>query len=204
MEKPAGAKRLRIFFAGVGGQGTLTASRLLAQTALDAGVEAIGGEVHGMAQRGGVVESALLLGGWRSPRLDLGEADVLLGFEPLETLRALAYLRPGGAVFSSSDALAPLAVALGKASYPELEKIQAEVGKVASQCHFFPCRELGQKAGAVQSGNTVLLGALCASGLLAFGPDALKAAIGKYLPQKIQESNLRAVDLGVQALASAQ
>ena len=116
-------KRMRIFFTGVGGQGTLTATTLLARTALEAGLDVVAGEVHGMAQRGGVVESVMLLGGWRSPKLDYGEADVLLGFEPLETLRALPYLQPGGAIFSSSDPLPPLSVALGKAEYPSMQHI---------------------------------------------------------------------------------
>ena len=82
-------EKARIYFTGVGGQGTLTATNLLAHAAMEAGIEAVGGEVHGMAQRGGVVESALLLGGYKSPRLDLGEADIILGFEALETLRGL-------------------------------------------------------------------------------------------------------------------
>ena len=74
-------KRMRIYFTGVGGQGTLTATTLLSRAALDAGLDLVAGEVHGMAQRGGVVESVLLLGGWRSPKLDPGEADIILGFE---------------------------------------------------------------------------------------------------------------------------
>ena len=185
-------QRLRIYFTGVGGQGTLTATSLLAAAALEAGVEAVAGEVHGMAQRGGVVESVLLLGGWRAPRLDAGEADILLGFEPLETLRGLPYLRPGGAVFSSSDALPPLSVSLGQASYPSLPEIEAKAREAAAVCRFLPCRELGVQAGAVQSGNTVLLGALCASGLLPFGAEALRAAIRNYLPGKLQTVNLKA------------
>lgn len=158
-------KRLRIFFTGVGGQGTLTATTLLARTALDAGQEVVAGEVHGMAQRGGVVESVLLLGGWRSPKLDLGEADILLGFEPLETLRGLPYLRPGGVIFSSRDPMPPLSVSLGMAAYPSMEEIEQKSRAVASQCHFLACRELGIQAGAAQAGNTVLLAAVCASGL---------------------------------------
>ena len=86
-------KRMRVYFTGVGGQGTLTATTLLARTALEAGLDVVAGEVHGMAQRGGVVESVMLLGGWRSPKLDLGEADVMLGFEPVEALRGLPYLK---------------------------------------------------------------------------------------------------------------
>ena len=189
-------KRMRIFFTGVGGQGTLTATTLLARTALEAGLDVVAGEVHGMAQRGGVVESVMLLGGWRSPKLDYGEADVLLGFEPLETLRALPYLQPGGAIISSSDALPPLSVSLGKAVYPDMPHIMEKARQVAGQCHFVPCRELGIKAGSVQSGNTVLLSVVCSSGVLPFGVDALEAAIKKFLPAKLQESNLKALELG--------
>ena len=176
-------KRLRIFFTGVGGQGTLTATTLLARTALDAGQEVVAGEVHGMAQRGGVVESVLLL-----------------GFEPLETLRGLPYLRPGGVIFSSRDPMPPLSVSLGMAAYPSMEEIEQKSRAVASQCHFLACRELGIQAGAAQAGNTVLLAAVCASGLLPFGIDALKAAIEKYLPAKLQASNLKALELGQAAL----
>ena len=195
-------KRMRIFFTGVGGQGTLTATTLLARTALEAGLDVVAGEVHGMAQRGGVVESVMLLGGWRSPKLDYGEADVLLGFEPLETLRALPYLQPGGAIFSSSDPLPPLSVALGKAEYPDMQHIMDKARQVAGQCHFVPCRELGLQAGSVQSGNTVLLSVVCASGVLPFGVDALEAAIKKFLPPKLQESNLKALELGKAYCAS--
>ena len=201
MSKASRDARLRIYFVGVGGQGTLTATNLLARAALDAGIEAVGGEVHGMAQRGGVVESALLLGGWRSPRVDHGEADILLGFEPLETLRGLPYLRQGGAVFSSSDPLAPLSVALGQAAYPSLDRIRAEVAEVAAKAWFLPCRSLGREAGSVQSGGTVLLGAACASGLLPLGFDDLAGAIRRHLPAKIQAVNLAAAELGRVAVA---
>lgn len=185
-----------VLIVGVGGQGTLLAGRLLGEYAKAKGLDAKVSEVHGMAQRGGVVESVMLLGGWRSPKLDYGEADVLLGFEPLETLRALPYLQPGGAIFSSSDALPPLSVSLGKAVYPDMPHIMEKARQVAGQCHFVPCRELGIKAGSVQSGNTVLLSVVCSSGVLPFGVDALEAAIKKFLPAKLQESNLKALELG--------
>ena len=191
-----------ILFSGVGGQGILLASELTAHAQLAAGFDVKKSEVHGMAQRGGVVESVMLLGGWRSPKLDYGEADVLLGFEPLETLRALPYLQPGGAIFSSSDPLPPLSVALGKAEYPDMQHIMEKARQVAGQCHFVPCRELGLQAGSVQSGNTVLLSVVCASGVLPFGVDALEAAIKKFLPPKLQESNLKALELGKAYCAS--
>lgn len=193
-------KRIRIYMTGVGGQGTLTATTLLARTALDQGLDVVAGEVHGMAQRGGVVESVVLLGGWQAPKLGHGEADVLLGFEPLETLRGLPYLAPGGKILSSVDPLPPLSVSMGKDMYPDMESIKAKAQAAASRCWFLPCRALGAKAGSVQSGNTVLLGALCATGLLPFGPEALEAAVHKHLPAKLVETNLHALRLGVEAV----
>ena len=192
---------LRIYIVGVGGQGNVLASKMIGEAALSMGVPVLMSETHGMAQRGGVVESVLLLGGWRSPKLDFGEADVLLGFEPLETLRGLPYLRPGGTVFSSSDPLPPVSVSLGQAGYPDMAYIEEQTRLVAGQCRFIPCRELGLRAGSAQSGNTVLLSAVCASGVLPFGVDALEAAIKKFLPAKLQESNLKALELGKTVMA---
>ncbi|MDR3358069.1 MAG: 2-oxoacid:acceptor oxidoreductase family protein [Desulfovibrio sp.] len=199
MEECTARQRLRIYFTGVGGQGTLTATTLLAGAAMIAGLDVVAGEVHGMAQRGGVVESVVLLGGWRSPRVDFGEADVLLGFEPLETLRGLPYLRLGGAVFSSSDPLPPVGVSLGQAQYPELAVIEEKIRQIAGLCKFLPCRELGLAAGSAQSGNTALLGAACAAGALPFGTDVLERAVKNVLSPGIQEVNLKALALGAAA-----
>ena len=196
MSTETNTQRLRIYLTGVGGQGTLTATTLLARTALMAGVPVIAGEVHGMAQRGGVVESVVLLGGWRAPKLDYGEADILLGFEPLETLRGLPYLRQGGIVFSSTDRLPPVGVSLGQAEYPDQAHIEDAVKQVAKLHYFLPCRELGKQAGAVQSGNTVLLAAVCASGVLPFDETALERTIRETMPEKLQAVNLKAVECG--------
>ncbi len=192
--------RLRIYMTGVGGQGTLTATTLLARVALDCGLSVVAGEVHGMAQRGGVVESVVLLGGWLSPKLGHGEADLLLGFEPLETLRGLPYLAPEGTVFSSIDPLPPVNVCLGKETYPDIDNIRQAVLAKTKRAHFIACRSLGLEAGSIQSGNTVLLGAICAAKLLPFGIDALEDGIRKYLPAKIVDSNLKALELGAKAI----
>lgn len=193
--------RLRVYFTGVGGQGTLTATNLLAKTALMEGLQVVAGEVHGMAQRGGVVESVMLLGGLKSPRLDKGEADVILGFEPLETLRGLSYLRAGGTVISSSNALPPLSVSLGNSTYPSLETIQKEVNQVAGRAYFLPCRDLGREAGSLQSGNTVLLAAACQAGIFPFDLEALAKGIKNFLPEKLHNSNLKALELGAKAIS---
>lgn len=191
---------VRCFLTGVGGQGTLTATRLLGQIALDNDIPVLAGEIHGMAQRGGVVESTLLFGGLSSPRISHGEADVLLGFEPLETLRALCYLRPGGSVISNAEFIPPLSVATAQATQPGIEEIRSAAGDRAGACCFLPCLSLGRQAGVVQSANFVLLAAACASGALPLNVDQLRRGIERHLRPKLVPVNLKAVDLGVAAL----
>ena len=193
------AKPLRIFLTGVGGQGTLTATTLLAETALSAGLHVTAGEIHGMAQRGGVVETTVLIN-CKSPKLGHGEADILLGFEPLETVRALPYLKPKGVVFSSTEFLPPLSVSMGKEECPPLEWIEKEVRGCTARAHFMPSQTIGLEAGAIQSGNVAILAALCASGEVPFGVDALEATMKAKLPAKILVTNLKALELGVTSL----
>lgn len=191
-------QRARIFLTGVGGQGTLTATKLVSLTALDEGLPVVSGEIHGMAQRGGVVESTVLIG-YLSPRITHGEADVLLGFELLETLRALCYLKPGGHVVSNSESLPPLSVATGKVSYPGLDEVKARTLAVASKALFLPARTLAEQAGGAQSANTVLLGAACAVNALPFGMEALERSVRKYLKPTLADVNLKALELGARA-----
>ncbi len=195
-------KPLKIFMTGVGGQGTLTATTLLSKAALMQGLPVTSGEIHGMAQRGGVVESTLLIG-LKSPKIGPGEADLLLGFEPLETLRALPYLKPGGAVFSSTEYLPPLSVSTGQASCPDLEEVKSKIAAYAGIVGWYPCQSLGLEAGAIQAGNIALLGAVAASGALPFGPDAVAKAIEANMNPKIAKVNLKALELGVKAAKSA-
>lgn len=191
---------LRIFMTGVGGQGTLTATNLLAQAALDCGLDVTAGEIHGMAQRGGVVESALLIG-LASPKIGHGEADIILGFEPLETLRALPYLKPGGTVLSSTEYIPPLSVCTGKAENTPLEVIKEKVEACAGKAYYLPCQSLGIEAGAVQSGNITLLGALCATKCIPLKPEQLAETIKSAMKPKIADINLKALELGVKAVS---
>lgn len=190
---------MRIYFTGVGGQGTLTATTMLAKAALLSGQEVTSGEVHGMSQRGGVVESSILLGGLKSPRIGPGEADVILGFEPLETYRALPILRAGGTIISSNEFVEPVNVSLGKETRPTFEVIEKAARACAKRCIFLPCRTLGEQAGAIQSGNLALMGAALATGLFPFGVDALEEAVRQSLKPSFVDLNLNAIALGVAA-----
>lgn len=192
-------KPIRIFMTGVGGQGTLTATTLLAQTVLSQGLPVTSGEIHGMAQRGGVVESTVLIG-CKSPKIGHGEADILIGFEPMETARAMPYLKPGGLVLSSTEFMPPLSVAMGKLECPSIESIMETIKGCTDKAYYMPSQSIGLEAGAVQAGNVAMLGAICAAGELPFGPEALEATIKANLPEKIQAVNLKALELGVKAL----
>lgn len=193
------SKPIRIMFTGVGGQGTLTATTLLAKAVLAAGYPATSGEIHGMAQRGGVVESTVLIG-CKSPKIGYEEADILLGFEPLETMRAMPYLRKEGLVLSSTEFIPPLSVAMGKQENPSIAAVKDAVAQCTKNAIYLPCQSLGLEAGAVQSGNIALLGALTATGAIPVSTQILVETIKNNLPAKIVDINLKALELGVTAL----
>ncbi|MFP4085089.1 MAG: indolepyruvate oxidoreductase subunit beta, partial [Desulfonatronovibrio sp.] len=174
-------KPLRVLFTGVGGQGTLTATKLLAETALEHGIEVSAGEIHGMAQRGGIVHSFVLLGGYLSPKISQGEADVILGFEPMETMRALSFLHPAGLVLSSENPVPPISVSTGKEIYPSMDLIKSETLKCSPGAKFIPCISLARQTGVVQTANTVLMGAFFSMGVLSLGLEDLLDSIKKRL-----------------------
>jgi indolepyruvate ferredoxin oxidoreductase beta subunit len=196
------AVKSRVFLTGVGGQGTLTATKILAWAAMAEGLPVTAGEIHGMAQRGGVVESTVLMGGYISPRIGPGEADVLLGFEPLETLRALPYLAPKGAILSNSETMPPIGVSLGRDDYPELERVRARAHECSETVHFLPCLSLGREAGSPQSANMVLLGALAASGLTPIRMATLEQVVRDNLKAAFLDMNLKALALGADAVSA--
>jgi len=188
----------RCVFVGVGGQGNLLASRLLGEAALAAGIPAVVSEIHGMAQRGGVVESSVLLGGVTSPIVSNGEADVLIGFEPLETMRALEKCNKATLVITNTKPLPPFTVSLGQGKYPPvdevLDKIQTKVDKVIALNGV----ELAEEAGNPLSLNMVLLGALIGSGITSITAEAMKETISNTTKKAFLESNLKAFDLGME------
>jgi len=186
----------RCVFVGVGGQGNLLASNLLGQAALSMGIPVVVSEIHGMAQRGGVVESAVLLGGANSPIVSNGEADVLISFEPLETLRILNKCNKKTLVITNAQPLPPFTVAVGQGKYPPvdeiLDKVTKKVGKVVS----LNGNDLAEKAGNVLSLNMVMLGALIGTGATPVTEEVMKKIIAGSTKKAFLDSNLKAFDLG--------
>jgi len=182
-----------ILLAGVGGQGTLLASEILSEALMLAGHDIKKAEVHGMAQRGGSVVSHVRFGPKiYSPTIPEGEADILFGFELLETYRYLPLLKPDGQVVVNNLKIAPPSVALGQQDYPE--DIPGRLRTLVKNVQVVDGLALAEEAGDVRTVNVVLLGALSAR----LDIDALiwQQAIEKMVPSRFLEVNNRAFALG--------
>ena len=188
----------RIVFVGVGGQGNLLATRLLGEACLSAGIPAVVSEIHGMAQRGGIVESALVIGA-RSPIVSRGEADVLIGFEPLETLRALNKCNKNTVVITNTHPLPPFTVTIGQGVYPDIDKALDLIRDNVCSLIGLDGDKLAARTGNPLSLNMVMLGALIGSKIIPLDEDILKQTIAKTTKQTFLESNLKAFDLGAAA-----
>ncbi|MGV8075661.1 MAG: indolepyruvate oxidoreductase subunit beta [Syntrophobacteraceae bacterium] len=193
----------RIIMVAVGGQGNLLASSVLGEAALLSNIPVRMSEIHGMAQRGGVVESAMVFGDAKSSIVSDGEADVLVGFEPSETLRALKKCNKGTVVITNIDPLPPFTVTIGNGVYPDLKDLQNLIRLKTAGLISIDAIKLAREAGNELSGNMVLLGALVQTGKLPLQVEIVKQAIRNKTKQAFIESNLKAFDLGFQA-AQAQ
>jgi indolepyruvate ferredoxin oxidoreductase beta subunit len=189
----------RIVFVGVGGQGNILASRLVGEACVAAGIPVVVSEIHGMAQRGGIVETDVVMGDATSPIVSKGEADVLVGFEPSETLRAMNKCNTHTLVITNVQPVPPFTVAIGQGTYPDIDKaldlIKARVRSLIS----LNGNELAEQAGNPLSLNMVMLGALVGSKVIPLEEDVVKETISKSTKQAFLESNLKAFDFGVSA-----
>ncbi len=191
----------RIVIAGVGGQGTLLATRLIAETAIRKGLQVRIGETYGMAQRGGPVMGHIQIGEAYSPQIRPGEADALLGFEIAEaTRRGVTYLKEGGLAIVNSKKLPPVEVISGMRKYPEEGELVKLLKKVTNRVSVLDATKLAEKAGDPIATNIVMLGALAVSGVLPFSEEEIIATMKESIPERFLELNTRAFMLGAGAL----
>jgi len=177
---------------GVGGQGSLLASRILGYAAMNAGYDVKVSEVHGMSQRGGSVVTYVRYGkNVASPVICEGEADVILSFEKLEAARWLPYLKIGGTIVTGIQEINPMPVITGAASYPDeiIEKIKALGVDIIAE----DAQAIAREAGSEKASNVALIG--LASHALGFEGAALRAAVEACVPAKAKDINLRAFDI---------
>ena len=182
-------EKLDMLFVGVGGQGILTASDIVAEVGLAVGYDAKKSEVHGFSQRGGVVDSHVRWGRRvGASTAEIGQIDVLLAFEMLEAARWLDWLRPGGAVIVNRQQITPMSVSIGDWKYPPEEDILAAVRTRTDRVVVVDGLAIGERLGKAQLANSVLLGALSRQ-IDHIDPDVWTTVIQRRVPKKYAELN---------------
>lgn len=187
---------LNIFIAGVGGQGTVLASDIIAEVGIRLGLDAKKSDILGLAVRGGSVFSHVRWGQRvDAPVMDEGDADCLIGFELLETYRQAAYLKPGGVVLINDGRIDPITVSSGQAVYPARERIVTDLGRTASRVHLVPGLAAALELGNAKALSIVLLGGLAR--LLGLAPELWREVIAERVPARFRDLNLAAFDRGL-------
>lgn len=183
--------------AGVGGQGTLLASDVLAEVGMRAGADVKKSEVHGMSQRGGAVTSHVRWGNHvASPLCEAGTVDYFVAQEKLEALRWIGFLSPSGTVLLSDQSLPPTSTVFGDDRYPDDEQVQQTLRQAAGRVLRVPATEIAEQLGNPRVANSVLLGAL--SSTLDVPEEDWLAVIASRVPQKHYEVNRQAFLAGRQ------
>ncbi|MFO7646127.1 MAG: indolepyruvate oxidoreductase subunit beta [Desulfosarcina sp.] len=189
----------RIMIVAVGGQGNILAARIVGEAAAAAGITPRMSEFHGMAQRGGVVESMVLLGDGVGYCIADGEADILLGFEPSETIRAAKKCGAHSVIITNTAPQPPFTVATGQSCYPDIDSAMAKLAGRVNRLIALDATSLALRAGSSLSLNMVMLGALAGSGATDVAPDRFRAAMKNKTKAAFAGINLEAFDLGARA-----
>ncbi|MDI6884256.1 MAG: indolepyruvate ferredoxin oxidoreductase subunit beta [Hadesarchaea archaeon] len=193
---------LNLIIAGVGGQGSILASHIVATAAIRDGLRARVGETFGAAMRGGAVASHVRIGKEiHAPLVPKDGAEIVLALEPLEGLRNIVnFLCKGGLLLTNTRPWLPVDVNIGRAEYPSMESIKNAAEKLGGKVIEIDATSLAQQAGNVRTMNTVMLGALAATGKLPFPVETLKEVIKENVPPKTIDVNLRAFELGLNSM----
>ncbi len=186
-------KVTNILIVGVGGQGTLLTSRIIAQVAVQLGFDVKVSEIHGMAQRGGSVVSQVRYGKKvYSPIINKGEADIILAFEKIEAARWLDYLKPDGMVIINNERVNPLPVMSGKEKYPD--EIHEKIAAMLPKTVIVDATDIANHCGNVRVANVVLVGML--SSAIGIPAEEVEKAITAIVPAKALQVNLQAFNEG--------
>jgi len=196
-----------LIIAGVGGQGNILASQVVAQAALTEGLYATIGETYGVSQRGGSVMSHVRItaGMAVGPLIPQGEGDLLVGFEPVETLQvAMDFANPGTRVILNPRPVYPIGVLSGDLTYPPVERILELLEHHVADLKSLPATEMAREAGEIRAMNLVMVGALAAAGLLPMKKESYLRAIRDQFRDRALEINQRAFESGYAARPSAE
>ena len=186
----------KVVLCGIGGQGILLASSIIGNVLTEKDIYVVVSEVHGMAQRGGEVVSTMSMGGYKGAIAGLGEADVLVGFEPGETYKRLNLVSPEGVVITNTCAIEPPSVFLGMSKYSPVEELVENMRKMVKQLVALDANTLAVEAGSIIAANIVLLGALARTGVLPVSKEDMIEGIKARVPPKFVDLNLKAFEIG--------
>jgi indolepyruvate ferredoxin oxidoreductase, beta subunit len=181
-----------VLIVGIGGQGVILASNVLGEACIAEGVTVRCSETHGMAQRGGSVESHVRIGGRFSPLIPPGTADLILAFELLEALRYRHYLREGGTILANDHLIVPTSVYVQKLPLPSREEVLQRLKDSSS--FILDARRMALEAGSPLTLNMVMTGA--ASPFLPLRRESLEAGLRTWVPPKTVAMNLKAFERG--------
>ncbi len=188
---------MNILIAGVGGQGTLLASRVLGKYADLTGKDCKLSEIHGMSQRGGSVVTHVRIGDKiYSPVVWEGGADIVLAFETLEAARVAHYLKKEGVLLVNDEKILPMPCITGAATYPD--GLDATLKRLHEKTYLIAAQSRAIEAGSAKAANIVMMGALCK--LLDFDKATMEEAVAACVPQKFIELNLKAFHLGYEGV----
>jgi indolepyruvate ferredoxin oxidoreductase beta subunit len=190
-------KEFNIVMCGVGGQGTVLASKIIAQTAIRNSMNARVGETHGMSQRGGTVISHVRIGSEvYGALIPEAQGDCMLAFEPVESLRYMNYIRKGAYVVLNQHPVVPTSVNAGMATYPKFEEVKKELQRVTDKIISTDASKIATETGGIISLNMVILGMFSQIPTCPFSVDDLKKSIEELVKPRFVELNLKAFDKG--------
>lgn len=191
--------KANIVLTGVGGQGVITAANILGKAAIKAKVNVFVSEIHGMAQRGGTVNSAVRMGNVSGALVASGTADVILSTEPIEALRYIRFSNKNTKILTDVTPVIPFTVSVGSDEYPDIEKIFKELGSYG-KLYKIDAVKIAKDAGALITKNIVMLGALAAANILPFKSEILLETILENVPAKFRDINKKAFESGFKAI----
>jgi indolepyruvate ferredoxin oxidoreductase beta subunit len=186
-----------VVLAGVGGQGTILAAEILGAAAVKDCLNVRVSEIHGMAQRGGAVTSNVRIGERvLSSTVREGQADVLVGFELLETLRSLKFASEKTLIIMSDERISPTELAAKNTSYPSMDEILEKIHRFTKKVIIVPTEKLSRQAGSILTRNVILIGAMAATGKTPIKTESLMETLKELVPAKQLEMNIKAFKLG--------
>ncbi len=177
-----------IYLAGVGGQGIITASKIIGEAAMIAGENVVLSETHGMAQRGGSVVCTARIGDVSGPLISDGRADVILSLELLETLRSLCKASKDTIVVASTEMWIPLSVSTQKMRYPSTDDVRGRLESASRRAILIDSRKIAEDSGTPISSNVVMIGALAGTGITGIDRASFEAAVERVIPRRIDEN----------------